>query len=503
MKNTLLLLPVLISICLISGCRDKNPPVITETDKVNEWVYKVMKENYLWASELPTLKESDYENTPTQKFFDEILRYRYNRGIPLREDFRGDRFSSIAHNGKDEPDGQRTRASTDKEYSYGFNVMHTGSYLPDGSFKTSFVQVIYVHKNTPADGVLFRGDAFDKINGTVITSENFNSLLGQERIEITLLNRETEITEGEDAGTMVPVTVVLEGKKWYYDYPILIDTIYNGPLVTEKYPELEKTAYLMYNHFTDGDSQAKYSDKLKEAFGRYKNAGVENLILDLRYNGGGEVSNAKLLASLIAPPSWLGEIFIYYEYKSSYGKKDDFKGDRLLKASEIGKYNADIQNLYVLTSHNTASASELIIHTLKPIFEQEGRTLKVIGRTTMGKNLGSRSEPFTSKQFNWEISPIIMRVYDKDRESGYESGIAPDTPRNESERDPDYPRYYLMPELGDLDNEWLLNCAVSGFSSVPLRVVPISYGGARSAEQVIDYRIPDRGIIMNEENRGE
>ena len=48
-----------------------------------------------------------------------------------------------------------------------------------------------------------------------------------------------------------------------------------------------KVGYLMYNQFTQG-----FDDDLNKVFSNYIAEGVDELVLDLRYNGGGLVSSA-------------------------------------------------------------------------------------------------------------------------------------------------------------------------------------------------------------------
>lgn len=454
----------IILVPFLQACPKTNP-VIKEEYEVNKWIYSEMVKYYLWSEEMPSFDDSR-PMTGTQEYFDVNIRYRKNKGVSLEQDYYGDRFSHIKYTGKDVL--SQTRTETEQEFDFGF--LFSRILNPDKSI--AHLQVLYVNPNGPAAKAgLQRGDVFSKINGTRITKDNWESLLSSAQIKIDVLNRQTD-----------EITI---SKGRYYDNPILLDTIYDG-LET-------KTAYLVYNHFTSGDNKAAYAAKLKDVFGRYKSEGVRNLILDLRYNGGGEVTNAELLASLIAPANMLGKEFMRMQRKNSTDASNDADWNRFSKYNlENQDKNADIEKLYVITSANTASASELIIHTMRPIFRDAGRSVYVVGQTTYGKNLGSFT--YTYSQYEWELSPIAMRVYNIDRKSGYEEGLRPDTGTQDNE----YMRlgsdsYYTLPPLGDYEHENLLNIVFNRFYDIPR--APGAVTRSRSGDMLQPMpMVPQRGL---------
>lgn len=417
-----------LSLC---GCERKPVRKITDTHKVNEWVYTQMSRNYLWSASLPDKGKTDL-SAKTESYFESLRNA-------------ADRFSKIEYTGDGEPKTRARAAATEKDYDFGWLLV---KIIDKYTEALDHFQILYVAPGSPAEKAgLQRGDAFDEINGTGVTNSNYQSLLAASSIEIKVLNPGRE--------GMVSLT-----KGEYYNQPILVNRIYETP---------EKTAYLMYNHFTDGDASAGYSRKLKDAFAAYRDAGVENLILDLRYNGGGEIENARLLASLIAPRDVLGEEFMRLERNSS-DKWEGFEVKRFILNSQMGNSNADIKNLYIITSENTASASELIIYTLKPFYEGN---IHVIGQKTVGKNVGSVT--YTNSQYDWEISPITVRVYNINGESDYAGGIEPDLPHaglraseyvSSSYAGEPASRYWLLPELGDYEHEALLNFTMSRFFGI-------------------------------------
>lgn len=177
------------------------------------------------------------------------------------------------------------------------------------------------------------------------------------------------------------------------------------------------------------------------------------MVLDLRYNPGGEISAARLLASLIAKRSMLGEPFVYKESRVSCGRPSQFEPEYFMGIGTVGDRNCDIERLIVLTSSNTASASELLIHALKPYY---GDKMTVIGERTVGKNVGGIK--ITNRQYQWELNVITLRTYDCNKVSGYESGIAPDILSNE------FVNFNHIGQFGDTHNERLLSIALGVLS---------------------------------------
>ncbi|MCL2561520.1 MAG: S41 family peptidase [Rikenellaceae bacterium] len=413
-----------------AGCSKESNDPTAGLSETNKWVREQMAENYLWSAELPKSNEGGDGDTP---LYFERLRYRQNRSVNYREDTYGDRFSEIR------PLSEATRSGAEEQsYDFGYRLQ-PWRYGENGIL----AEICYVIPGSPADlAGLRRGDIFTRVNSTTLVMSNWRSLLFGEQSSM-LIN---ELLNRPD------MKLINLHKGHFYDPPILLDTIYETPA---------RTAYLLYTHFPESGLSDPYGKQLCEAFGRFKAAGVETLFLDLRYNSGGYYANANLLASLLAPASELGKTFMYFETNRSFGRPQAFTAQQLLSAAQIGLYNPDIKNLYILTSEYTASASELIIHTLRTVYARAERKLWVVGETTYGKNLGGRT--FTSDDHDWEMSLIWSRVHNLERKSGYEKGLSPDAgPHSEFDKRPiPSGNYYILAPLGDYLNEHLLKVAVS------------------------------------------
>src|SRR5690606_39326138 len=148
--------------------------------------------------------------------------------------------------------------------------------------------------------------------------------------------------------------------------------------------------YLVYHQFfpsTNGTNDLRFDRKLESVFEDFKKQGIDELIVDLRYNSGGYVSSANLLASLIAPGVTSKDVFSIKEYnprvtevmKKNYGNSIFFDYFSV-KNQNVG---ALINRVFVLTSKRTASASELLINGLLPYMRSEEHTSELQSRENL------------------------------------------------------------------------------------------------------------------------
>lgn len=133
--------------------------------------------------------------------------------------------------------------------------------------------------------------------------------------------------------------------------------------------------YLNYLSFKDN-----FEGELVNALVTLKNKGVKDLILDLRYNGGGSIGVLDTLISFLAPPSSAGQIYLTISHNSDI--KDQLDSYYTVSSNSN---NLNLNSLYVLTTKGTASASEVVINSLKPFL---GSKLHTVGLTSYGKPNG-------------------------------------------------------------------------------------------------------------------
>ena len=156
-------------------------------------------------------------------------------------------------------------------------------------------------------------------------------------------------------------TISIAASRAVEDTPFLKDSVYtiNG----------KKIGYLVYNHFSSGptDNSNEYDNDLRSAFQYFASQQVNEFILDLRYNNGGLLSCAELLCTMLAPSSALGQELGYLEFNNRFNPQIV---PFTLNSGLIGNgANLNLNTLYVLTSSQTASASEMVINCLDPYMD--------------------------------------------------------------------------------------------------------------------------------------
>jgi carboxyl-terminal processing protease len=144
-------------------------------------------------------------------------------------------------------------------------------------------------------------------------------------------------------------------------------------------PNGAKVGYLGYQEFISSSAAA-----LGAAFDAFRAAGVTELIVDLRYNGGGSVATARNLASMMGGAALSGQIFAGLRFNAN-NSASNF--NYLFAPASLASLPAlpleGLGRVFVIASSGTASASELVINSLKPF-----RSVVTVGSTTYGKPYG-------------------------------------------------------------------------------------------------------------------
>jgi carboxyl-terminal processing protease len=173
-----------------------------------------------------------------------------------------------------------------------------------------------------------------------------------------------------------------------------------------------KVGYLAYNQFVRY-SQAAYSEAIRS----FKEAGVNELVLDLRYNGGGSVAIAQRLASLIGGSRTATNMFAYLRYNAgNTGNNWPYRFLGIGHPSLMTEPMESLSRLVVITSASTASSSELLIHGLRPFMP-----VVLVGTTTYGKPYGSVPRDHCGTVYN----AMQFRALNALGESDFTSGFAP------------------------------------------------------------------------------
>ncbi len=441
----------------LQSCDDKDDVATSPDLQINNFIWRGLNEVYLWQADVPNLADDRFAN---QDALDSFLK-GYSKPEDLFEDLLNkpeskypngdaiDRFSWIVDDYtvlEQELNGITKNSGID----FRLSRQASGSNNLVGYIR-------YIIPNSDASGKdIKRGDLFTSVNGTPLTVSNYEALLlnsDSYTLNLATYNGSSFVLNGKS----VALT-----KTTLEENPILINkTITSGS---------HKIGYLMYNGF-----YADYDDDLNQAFGQLKTAGVTDFILDLRYNGGGSVRSSTRLASMITG-QFTGQIFSKRQYNAKLMKDlttEDLESlnERFVNTFDGTAVNSlNLTTVYVITTGNTASASEIIINGLKPYVN-----VIQIGETTVGKNVGSftvyDSESLTKTNVNpthkYAMQPLVFKITNAADFGDYTQGLVPNYIQQE------YIDTYGV--LGDA-SEPLLNLAISKITGATAKRIQIDKG---------------------------
>lgn len=380
-------LQLLCLILLLSACRKQDAPAPAgpaTQQEINNWILANMREYYLWNQSLPAAADGQQEPVT---FFNSLKQPR-------------DRFSVI-YNESNFPKGML------RTFGIDYYII-PWVQAPGGAI--GIVNFVIPGTAAALNG-LKRGDYFTRISNTIITPANAQQL-GKE----LLLKSKSNITTAKvlDNGQVTEAQqVAIEGR-----------LIVENPLYEKKTWQIngKKIAYLFLNNFDD-----YYNNDVLQAFRKFKEEGVSELIIDLRYNPGGSVTGAALLSALVAPG--LDELKPFVQYAGNAKqqvKMRSFKdvlavpsdGNKVIPFSALAPGQLSLPRVFILGTAITASAAEVVINNLKPYTQ-----VVLIGQTTFGKDVGAVS--ITNKRIPWSLLPVTYKLSNARGAGGYENGITP------------------------------------------------------------------------------
>lgn len=433
-KMKTLLACLFVAAFAFQGCEDMDDKAVP----VNDFIWKGLNLYYLWQENVPNLADDRFANQEQLNDFLQVYSDPGNlfKSLLLKnpDNTIADRFSALFPDFRVlENTLQGVATSTGIDYQ----LVYT-----DETRTNVYGFVRYVLPDTDAAGKdIRRGDIFYAVNGTQLTVQNYQQLLGQGTFTLNLADYvdKTVVPNGQS----VELTRAEYAENPVYDVRV-IDA--GG----------KKIGYLMYNGF-----YSTYDAQLNAAFAQLAAGGATELVLDLRYNSGGSVRTASYLASMItgqftgqlfAKQQWNSKLQAYYESNNPQALVNLFS-DKLSDGAAINHLN--LTRVYIITTENTASASELVINGLEPYIN-----VIQIGETTVGKNVGSvtlyDSPNFNKKDVNgshrYAMQPIVIKTVNKDGFGDYQDGLDPDIKHEEDIAN--------MGSIGDV-NEPLLADAIA------------------------------------------
>jgi len=404
---------LIFSACSDSSSSDNSDLQLASSER--QFVWNAMNFWYFWQPDVPELADNQEFFDSQQAFQDFLMSFDTTEDLFVSLHFQADDFSFFIDNFEVFEQSQQG-ISQDFGFKFGL-VQISGS-------NDVFGYVQFVLPDTPADTAgLLRGDIFTRVNGTKLTVDNFRDVLNSNRYDLTMAVIENSSINETGETITVEATTIEEN-------PVFISKIIDAGGTS--------VGYLMYNAF-----QSNSHENLNNVFNTFISEGVQELVVDLRYNGGGSLTTSAALATMISglgSDNEFGEL-TFSPKRSGQNQSISFL-DQLPIFNNQGQQVAQepintlsLNRVYILTGFGTASASEVVINGLEPYID-----VILIGRQTVGKDEGSLTlydapEPYTDKsQANPEhkkaIQPIILKIQNVEGED-YPTGFTPDFDINE------------------------------------------------------------------------
>ena len=331
---------------------DKKGTSLQEKNFLRSWSY----ETYLWFEDLPDLNPNN--NDIPQEYFDRLVSNEKTASGSYKDNFH---FY--------EPTESEEAWSAGITYGYGLNLKVNWD-VP------RTIYVAYSDTASPAANKnIKRGAKIIAIDGVNVATVDTNTLI--DALYPTQINAVHEF-EIQDVGAEATRKVTLESASLPTDAVSVAKAIaHNGSMV----------GYVQFNTFIP-DAQ----DQWVTAINTLNNAGVSDLVVDMRYNGGGYIAVAAQVGYMIAGTNTANKIF-YQDVANSKSPKEEPWSFVDTGLYGLNKYldlpTLNLQRVYVLATSGTCSASELVINSLRGI----GVSVYLIGDTTCGKPYGFLPQP--------------------------------------------------------------------------------------------------------------
>lgn len=434
MKKTFIYSLLILMIFTALGCNDDLDDVVrpATATEISDFVYRGLNFWSLYKEDVPELANDFFENDNTRLDF--LSQFDSPEAA----------FSALT--------SPQDRFSVLREDFVEFENSLAGIRTTSGAFISIFVQpsdptsafgaVRYVANDSPAQQAgLERGMLFTRVDGALLQGANgqpidgsvsFNQFFAPDTFTLGLATFDgTDFTETGDDITLTKTELTI------------------NPVHTVNILEVAGTTigYLHYTGFTN-----EFDNQLNDAFAQFQGAGVSELVLDLRYNGGGSIETANDLSTMITG-QFEGQEFITQRYNADRDEENRFtrnfntnlgSGDEGPTINSLG-----LSRVFVLTTARTASASELILSGLAPYIE-----VVQIGTNTVGKFEGSfllydaPAPNFRRSQANpnhrYVMLPLVLRSVNADGFTDYFNGISPDIEIAE-----DFSNFGQLGEIGE------------------------------------------------------
>ena len=378
--------------------------------QISDFVWKGLNEFYYWQEEVNVLSDTLLQDSKA------YAQYINNNSLP------GTFFESLKH-----PDDRFSWIQDDYlELENSLQGIVSSNGVEFGLLRAcencnqviGFVKYI-LDGSDASEKNIQRGDFFNGVNGTIITVNNYRDLLFNEDLTYSL--NMVSVQNGIISNNGVVIELTKEEN--FETNPIQISKIITT--------DAGNIGYLMYNQFVASESTA-----LNQIFAGFNTNGIIDLVIDLRYNGGGSVRNCVELASMITG-QFTNQIFSKEQWNSKLDRylKENFGSEgqinRFVGALSDGETinSLKLNRVFVLTTSESASASELLINGLAPLIE-----VIQIGEQTLGKNVGSitvydyiDNDGTRNPDHRYAMQPIVLKIANSEGFADYAEGLEPST----------------------------------------------------------------------------
>ncbi|MEN5436259.1 S41 family peptidase [Sphingobacterium faecium] len=478
---------------------------VSRVDRLADSLFYYAQDIYFWNDQLPTYEvfnprqfsKGSVEFNSLNKVLFNITRYGTNpaTGKPYEYNEIDNNDTKYSYIDKESYDGSKSfikkneLSNLDLEGNGDDLGLKIGLYGVEQNYKI-LVQMTYPGSPAAISG-LQRGDIITEING-VKYGTNFNHEVPS--LSNALFESQSAIIKGKkSSGTPFEMTL---NKIKYQTKSVIKDSIYLD--------KTKKVGYFVFNSFSKlSHTQAD----LTATFNKFQHAGITDLIIDLRYNGGGYINTAEFLANKIAPNSLNGKVMFTENFnstmqnnKTKYLKNlsletTNSKGEKIkvrytdLDYSILGNTfkfnptgNININTLVFIVTENTASASELLINIFKPHLN-----VKIVGAKTYGKPIGFF--PLTIGGYDVYFSMFESR--NASNESDYYNGISVNKSSNDD-------AYYPFGNLNEQSFKAAYDYIVTGNFSNSTSMLSGKASGSNQLQKLKALSPPQfKGMIEN------
>lgn len=451
------------------GIKDKN-----EDASIDKWMFDYMTTHYLW-NEAVRKVTPDY-TLGYEDFLDDVLKKVANQNDVNHDDGhwvgskRSYFYSNVARYKKTKVE---TRGTREKADGLGIEMLFYAALGEKGGAPYAFLVAAVTPGSPAAKADLKRGDLILRVDDAAITDSNLDS--NWKKLMAT------------ESGTVRMTRYDPNTQKEGVEISVRAASYDDNPVWFRKTLELSdgrKVGYLCYGSFN-----YYYDNKLIEAFDAFKSEGIDELIVDLRYNGGGHVVSSAVLGTLVAGGSHRGEVYartIYNDdrqretadvYKLGVAQYNDkntsYSYDKISEAlaSAVG-----LNRVYVLGTSNTASASELLINGLRGV----DIDVRLIGSTTNGKNVGMEPNEKDFGDYEYIFSPITFYSVNAKNFRDYGNGFDPDVEAEDYTLYQDKDKNIRGIEWGDEEHDEMLALALEWIETGAKPVPPAQAASTRA-----------------------